>query len=42
MSLDDELMIFSINDDQGHLTRFNYGIAPDNPDLEKQRIIEIF
>jgi len=42
LNLDDELMIFSINDDQGHLTRFNYGNAPDNLDLEKQRIIEIF
>ena len=42
LNLDDELMIFSINDDQGHVTRFNYGNAPDNLDLEKQRIIEIF
>ena len=41
-NLDDELMIFSINDDEGHLTRFNYGNAPESIDLEKQRIIEIF
>ena len=41
-NLDDELMIFSINDDEGHLTRFNYGNAPASIDLEKQRIIEIF
>ncbi len=42
MNLDDDLMIFSINDEQGHLTRFNYGNAPENIELEKQRVIEIF
>lgn len=41
-NLDGELMIFSVNDDEGHLTRFNYGNAPESIDLEKQRIIEIF
>lgn len=41
-SLDNELMISAIIDNNGHLIRYNYGSAPNDIDLEKNRIIEIF
>lgn len=41
-SLEDELMISCIVENDGVLTRYNYGHAPDDVGLEKDRIIEIF
>lgn len=41
-SLDGKLMISSIIDENGHLTRYNYGRSPESIDLEKERIVEIF
>lgn len=41
-SLENELMISSIVEHEGGLTRYNYGGSPDDVDIEKERIIGFF
>ena len=41
-SLENEMMISSVVEFNDSLTRYNYGLAPKDINLEKQRIIDIF